>query len=248
MYIAIDLGGSNLRVAGSESLSNPQLQTIFKQPVSHFFEGDFSLLLLAINRTLHGHQANGIGFATAGDVDKRRGIIYSAENNPEWENMQIVERLMQNYSCRVVLVNDAEAAALAEARYGNGVGKDFIYISWGTGIGGAFSKEDKVQQLKWEDYLENWEQDCGGKNLTKKYGTDLAKLDAASWTEINQRFGKYVVGISQQLGIGEVILGGGVALKQKQGLQQLELPGVNLQFAKFGDESGLYGALAMLKA
>jgi glucokinase len=71
-------------------------------------------------------------------VDPLAGIIGDVDFLPGWEGARIVERLAAAFGVRAAMENDADAAALAEARWGAGRGMPrFIYVTISTGIGGG---------------------------------------------------------------------------------------------------------------
>jgi predicted NBD/HSP70 family sugar kinase len=256
MYIAIDLSENSVRVAGSESLTAPRLQKITRKSLTHtYVDDDFSQILTMINSTLHGQRPNAIGFACVGDVDVRKGVIYASENLPEWENLQIVDRLVNNYGCKVVVQNEAVAGALAEANYGAGKGESFTYITWGVGIGGAeVEAGEKIlaRQIDWERYLADWERLCGGRSLVQEFKKEVSNFSEAEWQMLMDRFVEQIQKITQEFNNPNVILGGISVNRQAfrlakiiPALKRLE---VNLKISTMGDDAGLFGALALLKS
>jgi glucokinase len=80
----------------------------------------------------------GVAIAAAAIIDLNRGLVTAAPNLPGWENIPLVDILAARLSARVVMLNDASAAAIGEHRLGAGRGMDnIIYITVSTGIGGG---------------------------------------------------------------------------------------------------------------
>ncbi len=78
------------------------------------------------------------GFAVAGLVDTRTGIVHVSPNLEGWTNIPIASMMQQRLSLPCMFINDANAGALGEMIYGAGIGvKDQIYITISTGIGGG---------------------------------------------------------------------------------------------------------------
>jgi glucokinase len=79
-----------------------------------------------------------VGVGAPGPVDPKTGVVETPPNLPGWKRVKLQSILGQKLRCRVILENDANLAALAEARRGTGRGvKNFIYITVSTGIGGG---------------------------------------------------------------------------------------------------------------
>jgi len=86
-----------------------------------------------------------VGVGCAGPLDRARGLILSPPNLPGWVESPIVALLEERFGVKVVLDNDANAAALGEQRYGAGLGLDqLVYITISTGIGGGIIVRGKL--------------------------------------------------------------------------------------------------------
>lgn len=80
--------------------------------------------------------ARAIGVSIPGWVDAQRGVLVSAPNIPCWRDLPIQREIEKRYKMPVRIANDANAGALAEARWGAGVGNKIVfYVTLGTGIG-----------------------------------------------------------------------------------------------------------------
>lgn len=77
-----------------------------------------------------------IGISCGGPLDSERGVILSPPNLPGWDNVEIVKYIEDHYRSPVKLQNDANACALAEWKFGAGVGcENMIFLTFGTGLG-----------------------------------------------------------------------------------------------------------------
>lgn len=94
--------------------------------------------LLAEARALH-EDVLGIGVSTAGRVDRETGgIAFANEIMPGWTGQPVRERLIEACQVPVSVLNDVQAHALGEARWGAARGASTcVMIAAGTGVGGA---------------------------------------------------------------------------------------------------------------
>jgi glucokinase len=86
----------------------------------------------------------GVGFG--GPVRSDVGRTQRSYQITGWDDFPLVSWVKDELSVRsAVLENDADAAGLAEARFGAGVGySPLVYITVGSGIGGALIVEDRI--------------------------------------------------------------------------------------------------------
>jgi len=143
-YLGIDVGGTKIAVG---FLKRPgELSERFEYPT------DLSLCAVALMDDLVGRIRErqrepvlGVGVALPSSVDFARGYVKSTTNIPLLKNFSIRKALGQAFSCPVLADNDANAAALAEFRYGAGRGaKNMLYSTASTGIGGGLVLEGQV--------------------------------------------------------------------------------------------------------
>lgn len=77
-----------------------------------------------------------VGISCGGPLDSEKGIIMSPPNLPGWDNVKIVDYLKSKYGGKVKLQNDANACAVAEWKFGAGIGSEnMIFLTFGTGLG-----------------------------------------------------------------------------------------------------------------
>ncbi|MGV3562260.1 MAG: ROK family protein, partial [Nocardioides sp.] len=91
----------------------------------------------AVREVAAGRRLAGVGLGAAGFVDAAGERVMFAPHLP-WRGQQVRARLAERWQVPVLLDNDANCAARAEAAYGAAVGaRDALVVTLGTGIGGA---------------------------------------------------------------------------------------------------------------
>lgn len=87
----------------------------------------------------------GIGICAPGPLDPMTGVILNPPNVPCWRNFPLAASLQNLYPVLVRVDNDANAAALAEARWGAARGYKYVfYATIGTGIGTGVVIDGKI--------------------------------------------------------------------------------------------------------
>ena len=83
-----------------------------------------------------GRDFERVGVACGGPLDGARGRLLAPPNLPGWEGAELVSWFQSDLKRPVALVNDANAGALAEWRWGAGRGAtDIVFLTCGTGLG-----------------------------------------------------------------------------------------------------------------
>ncbi len=148
--IGVDLGGTNIVSAivncqGKivKSLKVPTLtergkETTIKRIIGTIHEN-------IIQSTIALDDIIGIGIGAPGPLDVKRGIINFAPNLPGWIDVPLRKKLENEFNMKVVLENDANAAAWGERCFGAGQGvNNLVCFTLGTGIGGGIIINGKI--------------------------------------------------------------------------------------------------------
>lgn len=135
VYIVSDIGGTQIRVAAYDS-RNIELVNQKKIPTQAQGQLPIERLIALIEGVAGIHTIKAIAFGVPGFLDLKNGIILKAPNVSGWTNYPIVQILVEKFHVPIFMNNDANLAALAEWKYGAGIGhKNLLYLTISTGIG-----------------------------------------------------------------------------------------------------------------
>ncbi len=273
MYIAIDIGGTNTRVAFSKHGRNFLKIEKFKTPKK--FEHGLAQIVACVKRMQGTQKIKGLGVAVPGPLDLKNRTLLNLPNLPGWSRKPIAKMLAHHLNCKVRLINDADAAGLGEAAQGAGRGyRRVAYFTISTGIGGA-----RLINGKLDPKFSNWEPGhfnlvpngrkcgCGRRGCFESYGsgtgfykthgmrTENCKNQKV-WNAYAQTLGRGIVNAIKNAPPDIIVIGGGVSQASQHLLKPLRVYLKNnfptqksppLKKAALGDKSGLYGALTLLK-
>ncbi len=271
MYIVIDIGGTFIRLARASSSRKDSLDLrhvhIFQTPRT--YERMIAILHTEV-RAFGGSKIRGIGVCIKGVVDRNQGTVTRVTQSGK-QVLLIASDIRNFFHCPVIVENDATAAAIGEAEFGK-VGRDFLFVIWGTGIGGTqiyqhgkklfvSSFEPGGQLLLYGNHRSHltFGQICSGKGIVRRFKRPAEQLNASQWSAI---LSDMAIGISNLLTIrpsATVIFGGGVALHHPELIRRLHrmlkqdirllpkcAPPRTMQLAATKDMAGLSGAFVCL--
>ena len=91
------------------------------------------------------HQVDMISIAVGGPLDINKGLLLKPPHLPGFDHYPIVDILEEKYHTKVYMLNDADACALAEHKFGAAQGyKNVAYLTFGTGIGSGLILNNKL--------------------------------------------------------------------------------------------------------
>ena len=148
-YIGIDLGGTKiLGIRINEKLEVLDKERILTGDSASSSEEVLGKVIYIIDRLNSGKVKN-IGIGVAGFIDNNLGIVHGSPNIPAFKEVNIKEFLQDKTGFSVYVDNDAKCGALAELFVGSCKNiKDFLFITFGTGIGSAIVSNGKIVRGK----------------------------------------------------------------------------------------------------
>jgi glucokinase len=86
-----------------------------------------------------------VGVSAPGPLDRARGMVVRPPNLPGWDEVPVGAILQEALGCPVHVENDANAAALAEWRFGAGRGfRDVVFLTMSTGVGAGLVLDGRL--------------------------------------------------------------------------------------------------------
>lgn len=137
--LAVDLGGTNLRVAvvsdGGELVHRRSVPSAAKEGPDATIARMVDLVeTVAVEAGLSREAP--VGVASPGPLNPRKGVVYFTPNLANWRDVPLGPRLAESTGRRVSVANDGNCAALGEVRFGAARGaRDVVYLALGTGVG-----------------------------------------------------------------------------------------------------------------
>lgn len=164
---------------------------------------------------------------TAGNIDEA------------WRNTQIDAVFSHATGLAFIVLNDADAAGIAEMRFGAGVGLlgMVIMITIGTGLGsGVFYNGQLIPNIELGRMPGK-----NGEPIELYAGNRARTANNLSWDEWGQRFNYFLERVARVLSPDHLIIGGGASNEFAQNEDAIKVP-TAIHVAKFRNDAGIIGA------
>lgn len=171
----------------------------------------------------------------------KHGVTYTAANvDRSWIGTNAGELFSQHVGGPVTVVNDADAAGVAEIRFG--AGKDrkgvIILLTLGTGIGSAVFLDGKLLPNSEFGHLK-----IRGKEAEKRASERVRELRQLSWKEWAERLSEFLNELEKLFSPDLFIMGGGISKKAEKFFPYLKTKTeVIVVPAQMRNEAGIIGA------
>lgn len=140
--IAVDLGGTNVRVAlvsefTGEIKKKIAARTKTEGSSQFVIADDITEKIRQLTTPKELKKIRGIGISSAGPIDLHKGILLNSPNI-SFPSVPLVKPIQESLGLPVHLINDCRAGVLGETCFGAGKGcENVVYITISTGIGGG---------------------------------------------------------------------------------------------------------------
>lgn len=139
--LGVDIGGTKVAAGLVDAQGNILFQTRVPMPAHGSAADGFGAVQSAIEAMFAARpearaSLTGVGICAPGPLDPATGMILNPPNVPCWRNFPLAAEVQRVFGLAARVDNDGNAAALAEAIWGAGVGyRKVFYATLGTGIG-----------------------------------------------------------------------------------------------------------------
>jgi polyphosphate glucokinase len=174
------------------------------------------------------------------------GIARSAANvDKRWIGLDADALFTEATGCPVTVLNDADAAGVAEMTFGAGKGRGgvVLVLTFGTGIGSALFMDGALVPNTELGHLE-----LGGKDAEHRASAQVREAKGLSWEKWAERVEAYLRHIDALFSPGLIILGGGVSKKSDKFLPLIDGITAEVVPAALHNDAGIIGAAMAARA
>lgn len=218
--LGIDIGGSGIKGAIVDTEKGKLISERFRipTPVSRK-PADIAEVIKEVQDHFNWQDNIGVAFPT---VVRNGRAMFNSNLHPSWKGMQIDDLFCEYCDQTFTVINDADAAAIAEMRFGAGMHHNaglVMVITIGTGLGsgvfydGVLIPNFELGHMLWKngEIVEFWAADSARKK---------EELDFDTWGARLNKFLKYVERVFSP---DYLILGGGVSKKIHKFRDQIDI-------------------------
>ena len=232
----IDIGGSGMKAApvdlATGDLTAERFKILTPKPAAPEKMADVVAELVG-----HFEWDRPMGVTFPGVV--RHGVIYSAANvDSSWIGTDADALFTKAAGQDVHVVNDADAAGLAEVRYGAGKDRDgvVIVLTFGTGIGSGMFVDGVLVPNTELGHIE-----IDGHDAERKAAASARDREDLGWKEWAGRVERYLRAVVMLFSPELIIVGGGASRKADKWLPHIDVD-AEVVPAALTNEAGIVGA------
>ena len=166
------------------------------------------------------------------------GVIRTAAHlDRSWIGTDAPAVFAQATGRRFVVLNDADAAGLAEMHFGAGLGHDgvVVMVTLGTGVGTALFADGRLVPNTELGHV-----DIEGTSADSWVSGAAKVRDALGWDEWAKRLDLYLHTLHTLLWPDLIVIGGGMVEHADKFLARLD-PGCEVRIAQFANDAGIVG-------
>jgi polyphosphate glucokinase len=174
----------------------------------------------------------------------RRGVVSTANNiDKSWIGVNALEVFEPAVGREIRMINDADAAGLAEVRYGAAKGESgkVLVLTFGTGIGSALLLDGKLVPNIEVGQLEL----NGFRPAERHYSAKARRAEDLGWDDWGKRAREFLVLAEEVFTPDLIVIGGGVSRYWDEFASQVTFEDLRIIRAALGNNAGIVGAAAL---
>ena len=145
MIIVLDIGGTQIRVAGVTD--NGELSDVQSVVTPKMYADGLAVIQELIPQVHAAYTLESISVGIAGVIPHGHTVIARSPHLPDWESHDLGADLTAAFNVPTYVHNDVTVGGLGEARYGAGKGATIVaYVAVGTGVGGVRIVDGKIDR------------------------------------------------------------------------------------------------------
>jgi glucokinase len=152
LVLGVDIGGTKVAVGLVDHAGNIVAQSRGPMVAHGTAEDGLKAVVDAIDSLISSTDRthiHSIGICAPGPLDPRSGVVVNPPNLPCWRDFPLCAEISKVFKVPVKVDNDANAAALAETRWGAARGYKYVfYATVGTGIGTGIVFDGRIYHGK----------------------------------------------------------------------------------------------------
>lgn len=246
--VGIDIGGTGIKVACVDSVTGQLMEEQLRIPTpepstaTHVAQAVGCALDQLDERSRHtiphGIRSLPIGLAFPGSIRTGK-VTFLGNLDQSWVGVDVAGVFSSVTGAECLFLNDADAAGLAEMRFGAGAqahDKSVLMLTLGTGIGSALFTHGQLYP-----YTELGHISIEGKNAERYASVSTKDREGLSYEEWAQRLQKYVDQVVLLTNPELIIVGGWISSQHESWLHLIKSP-VPVVTAQLHNDAGIVGA------
>lgn len=234
--LGIDIGGTGIKGAPVDTSTGKALAERFRVDTPRPAKPKAVAKCVA-DVANHFKWKGPIGVTVPGVV--KSGRVHTAANiDKDWIGLDAQDYLAKHLNLPVVLLNDADAAGIAEMKFGAGKGKNglVVIVTLGTGIGTALFYNGSLVPNSELGHIE-----IAGDDAELFASNRVREEEELSWKKWSKSVNRYLTRLEGLLWPDLFLIGGGVSKKADKFIPRLDV-NAPVMPAKLLNEAGIVGA------
>jgi len=240
--IGVDVGGSGVKAAvvdvESGRLRSERLRVATPQPATpEAVSATIARLVRRLVKSTGISDSAPVGIGLPGVAIGGR-LLTAANIDPAWVDYPVAEKLGRTLKRKVSIVNDADAAGIAEMRFGIGAGQRgvVVFLTLGTGVGsGVFNDGALVPNTEFG------QMEIRGRAAERRSASAARVRKGLSWKAWTMDLDEHLQRIEDLLWPTLFILGGGVSKNGDKFIPKLQRR-TPVVAATLRNDAGIVGA------